>query len=112
MQERTVIHLFTDSTGNIVDEQVMFGLDEVVETYDYSSVESEEELLSRGLDKLKEEWKKDSVDVDIDDSIRFDVGDIVEAIENVTGVKIKTPITKKIVKLENGIITINYKVGD
>lgn len=111
-EERTVIHLYTDEEGNIVEEQVLTDLDEIAETYEFGNAENDDDLKQNGIDRLKEAWKKDTVEVNLDDSIRYEVGDIIEAVENVTGLQIKTPITKKIVKIENGEVTISYKVGD
>ena len=44
LENRTVIHLYADADGNISQTQTITGLDEVVDVYDYSSVESVEEL--------------------------------------------------------------------
>ena len=39
------------------------------------------------------------------------IGDIVGAKENVTGISVWQPITKKIIKIINGKINIDYEVG-
>ena len=85
----------------------MFGFDEYVAIYDYSAVESEEELISSGKDKLKALWKQDKISIDFDESMdTYDVGDVVGAVDNITGLAISATITKKIVTIKNGQITI------
>lgn len=113
MENRTVIHLFADKDGNISQTQTQFGLDECVDVYDYSSVESEEELIKGGTEELKKMWTPDSMSVDFDDtSDNYDVGDTVGAVDNITGIVVVAVITKKIVTIKNGQITISYKVGE
>lgn len=113
LEERTVLHLYTDEYGNISTEQSLFGLDEYVDVYDYSAVESEEELLKGGTDRLKELWSQDSISIDFDDvTAVYDVGDIVGAAEHVTGITAAAVIVKKIVTIKNGKITIDLQTGD
>ena len=54
LSERMVRHLYMDARGNISETQTFFGVDEVTETYDYSNVESEEELITGGTQRLQE----------------------------------------------------------
>lgn len=113
LENRMVIHLYADTEGNISQTQTQFGMDEVATVYDYSSVESEDELLSGGKEELKKLWEPDKLDVDFDDTTdSYDVGDIVGAVDNITGITVSAAITKKIVTIKNGLITISYKVGD
>lgn len=113
LENRMVIHLYADTSGNISQTQTQFGMDEVAAVYDYSNVESEDELLSGGKEELKKLWEPDKLDVDFDDTAdSYDVGDIVGAVDNITGITVSAAITKKIVIIKNGRITISYKVGD
>ena len=113
LENRTVIHLYADKSGNISQEQTQSGLDEYVDVLDYSNAESEEELIKSGKENLKSLWSTDelSIDFDADDDI-YDVGDIVGAIDHVTGITVSATITKKIVTIQNGQTTISYKVGE
>lgn len=107
LESRTVVHLYTDAQGNISQTQTLFGCDEYVSIYDYSAVESEEELISSGKDKLKALWKQDKISIDFDESMdTYDVGDVVGAVDNITALAISATITKKIVTIKNGQITI------
>ena len=113
LAEREVIHLYADESGNISDVQVFTGLDEVTAKYDFSSVESSEELRQGGIDIIKESWASDEVSISFDsDASVYDIGDIVGAKELTTGIEVAANITKKIVKIQSENITISYKVGE
>lgn len=113
LENRTVIHLYADKSGNISRSQTEFGVDEYADVYDYSSVESVEELESSGREKLKELWAQDELSIDFDDtSDAYGLGDIVGAYDNVTKISVAAEIVKKIVTIKNGQITISYEVGE
>lgn len=111
LAEREILHLYADAQGNISGTQTQFGLAEIAATYDYSSCESVEELEKGGRELLKELWNQDTLDVSFDADRNYDVGDIVGARENVTGIFVAREITKKIVTIQNGVVTITHKVG-
>jgi len=113
LAEREVVHIYADENGNISEEQVFFGLDEITEVYDYSSVESTEELRQGGIDIIKASWNSNTVSFDFDaEAFVYDIGDIVGAREFVTGTEVAADITKKIVTIKSEIITIQYEVGE
>lgn len=113
LENRMIVHLYVDKAGNISQTQTMFDLDEYAAVYDYSDVESEEELIKSGISRLKELWEPDSMTIDFDsDSDIYDVGDVVGAFDNVTGINIRAEITKKIVTITNRKVNISYKVGE
>lgn len=113
LAERTVIHLYADKDGNISHTQSFFGMDEVCEVYDCSNAESDEELESGGKEVIEKSWNSDSVKINFTNSSSvYDIGDIVGAKENVTGISIVQKIIKKIVTLKNERATISYKVGE
>lgn len=113
LENRTVLHLYTDRDGNISTTQTLTGIDEVTDVYDYSSVESEEELEKEGREKLKELWEPASIKISFDGSDEsYDIGDIVGAYDNITKISANATITKKIVTIKNGQTTISYKVGE
>lgn len=113
LENRLVIHLYADAEGNISQEQTQFGLDEYAATYDYSTVESEEELLAKGKEELKALWSQDELSMDFDESMdAYDVGDIVGGLDNVTGVAVASTITKKVVTINNGRISIALSTDD
>lgn len=111
LKERTVIHLYADAQGNISYVQSIFGMDEIMATYENVNSESDEELEKGGRDALKESWNSDSLEVDIDSARNYDIGDIVGAREYITDIFVAKPIIKKIVTIKDGIVTISHKVG-
>lgn len=109
---REVIHLYADADGNVSKTQTFKGIDERSAVYDNSSAESLEDLESGGIDRLKELSLADEVDAAFDeDSDQYDVQDLVGATDNIIGLTVTAEITKKIVTIDNGQITISYKVG-
>ena len=113
LENRTVYHLYADSSGNISQTQTQFGLYEFVAVYDYSSVESDEELLKQGMEQLKALWVPDEMVIKLDDtSDFFDVGDKVGATDNITGLSASATIRKKIVTIKDGLVSISYEVGE
>lgn len=113
LANRTVIHLYADESGNISQAQTQAGLDEYVDVLDYSNAESEEELIQSGKERLKSLWSTDELSIDFDATEDiYDVGDIVGAMDYVTGITVSAAITKKIVTIQNGQTTISYKVGE
>lgn len=114
LAEREVIHVYTDENGNISSTQVLFGLDEVSATYENVNAADSTELCQGGIDLLKEAWEADELEFDFtsDDSRTYDIGDIVGATEETTGVTVTRDITKKIVQIKGNEITISYECGD
>ena len=112
LKNRTVIHLYCDANGNVSTTQTFTGIEEYADVYDYPNVESAAELQSEGTKKLKELNGSDEVNVDLDDTYLFDIGDILTAVDVTTGISVTRKIAKKIVKIEKNNVTINYKVGE
>ena len=113
LSEREVIHLYTDESGNISKNQTITGIKEVVETYDYSMASTAEELELNGIKKLKELWNQDSIETDFDsNSNSFDIGDVVGAVDQITGMQGTATISKKIVTINGYETLITYKVGE
>ena len=109
---RQIIHLYADTEGNISKTQTQFGLNERTEVYDYSSVESIEELEASGIEKFKELLNDGKVQMQLDASQEYGIDDIVGAREFVTGITMSKPIVKKIVTINKGIIRVENKVGE
>lgn len=108
LEERMVVHLYADTEGNISRTQTQFGLDEVCTIFEYSNVETEEELVQEGMDRFKSLMASDEISIDFDaDSDAYDVGDIIGAVDNITGLSAHTTIAKKIVTIKNGQITVS-----
>lgn len=112
LAERQVIHLYADEDGNISYTQTQFGMDEITDVYENVNAESNEELENGGKEALQEAWNTDELQVNFDSTRNYDVGDIVGARENTTGIFIARPIAKKIVTINNEVVIISHKVGE
>ena len=111
LSARQVIDLYVDANGNIGTTQHYFGTDEIVDIFDYPNAESLQELTDNGIRRLQELTNSQSVEVNIED-MELELGDVIAGREAVTGLYISKPITQKIVRINNGITKIEYKVGD
>lgn len=112
LASRTVIHLYCDASGNVSTTQTFTGMEEVASVYDYPNAESSAELQKEGTKKLQELNGADLVEVSLDDTYEFDVGDVISAEDISTGISVTRTVVKKIVTINNDRFTINYKVGE
>jgi len=110
---REVIHLYIDQFGRVGDTQYYKGLDEITAVYDNSNPESSEELRKEGIKQLKEMIDIDSADISIleDADLTYDIGDIVGASDLRSGVTVTAKVTQKIVRINNGVVSTDYKTG-
>ena len=94
--ERTVMNLYRLSNGNITQNESEaiadgnVGINRRTMLYDYSSVESEEELLQGGIDQLNE--NQDTNTLEISNVENVDIGDIVGAKDRITGIYMQKQI--------------------
>lgn len=110
-EERAVLHLYVQEDGSIGKTQVYFGLQEVAALYNFSSADLDR-LEEDGTKRLKSLQNYKSIDVDVDD-IDLEIGDIVGGYEEVTETWLQKPVIGKIIKVNRGKATIEYKVkGD
>ena len=112
LKDRQVIHIYATENGEISDTQTQFDLNEVVDIYENANAESLEELRKGGVDMLTELWNTDSLQINLDSEKCYDIGDIVGAVENTTGIRMAKEIVKKIVTIDKGITKVEYKVGE
>ena len=113
LENRMIVHLYADAEGNISQTQTQFGMDEYADVYDYSNVESKEELISGGTAELKALWGQNELSISLDDTSDFyGIGDIVGAYDNITKISVSAEIIKKIVTIKDGVVTISYEVGE
>lgn len=110
LAEREVIHLYVDQSGQIVDTQHFTGLDEITEVYDNSNSEN---LRSDGIAHLKELIDNDKAEMPLleDEKAIYDIGDIVGALNMLSGVSVAAAVSQKIVKINNGAVSTEYKTG-
>lgn len=110
-QQRIVVHLYIQEDGSIGDKQYYFGMDEKEALYEYTSA-NEIQLKEDGAKKLMELMNYKTCKMTVDDS-NLELGDIVAGYDEITDTQVKKPIVQKILKAQDGEITIDYKVeGD
>lgn len=108
LAERTVIHLYADADGNISETQTIVGTDEFVAVYENTQCETAEVLKKEGIKRFNELLDADDIRIDFNKATeKYSVGDIVGAVDHVTGISVKTEIKKKIVKIKDGRITVD-----
>lgn len=110
LKDRTVIHWYADANGTFSHTQTLKGLDERTATYELSNAEADE-LEDKGRQKFQELRNISTIDVDIPDGIDADVGDLVTGRDNNTGLVVTAEISKKIVKVSGGVLTVTYESG-
>lgn len=112
LTDRLVVHLYVGQDGSIMDTQYYTGIEEVCETYEYTSEEDADELASQGTKRLNENKNSRSIELTADD-IDVELGDIVGGEEEITGISMKTSIIRVIYKINSdGILSKQYKVGE
>lgn len=107
---RVVVHWYADAKGNVSQTQSLRGVDEITQVYDYSNAETAE-LNQKTREKLQDLQSEGDVKVTVheDSGIVFDVGDTVTARDNLTGITVNASIVKKIVKVSNGVLSVDYE---
>ena len=109
LKDRIVVHWYADQKGTLSHTQTIKGADERASVYELSRADAAE-LETKGKTKLQELRDTGSIDVDVEsDGIDLDVGDTVTGRDNTTGIKVTAEITKKIIKIEDGIPTVTYE---
>ena len=107
---RAVCHWYADARGHVSQAQSLFGMDERTAVYDYNNA-SLDELRTETRKKLEEMQGQGSVSVDVLDGLDMDVGDTVSGRDNSTGISVTARIIKKIVTVEDGVLSTDYEVG-
>ena len=110
LKDRLVVNLYADRNGNISQSQTITGIDEIVEVFENSGAE-EETLIETGTSRLQERLSKKSFAAAVKKvEQELYIGDIVTGQDYITGNKVTKPIIEKIVKRNNGVISIDYKI--
>lgn len=110
LKNRQVVHLYAQLDGSILrDKKYYTGLQERTEVYDYNSAETLEDLIANGEKRLRERMNFMKMGMDVQ-GMDVQIGDIVAGRNYDTGLYMQKPVVKKILKVENGTITIEHKV--
>lgn len=110
LAEREVIHLYVDQFGRIGDVQYYTGLNEIADTYDNAN---SDDLRNDGIGRLTELRSIDKAEIALPETegLFYDIGDIVGATEYRSGIKVAAMVTQKIVQINNGVVSTEYKTG-
>lgn len=108
LKDRVVVHWYADQKGTLSHTQTIKGADERTSVYELSNADAAE-LETKGKQKLLELRDSGSIDVTVADGLDLDVGDTVTGRDNTTGLQVTAEITKKIVKISDGLPTITYE---
>jgi len=108
LKDRIVVHWYADQKGTLSHTQTIKGADERASVYELSNADAAE-LETKGKTKLQELRDTGSIDVDVTGGIDLDVGDTVTGRDNTTGIRVTAEITKKIIKVKDGIPTVTYE---
>lgn len=114
LKDRVVKHLYVQKNGSIGGKQHYFGIEEITETYDYNNAE-EEELVKKGMERLKERMNSKAFKPSIKDDIQeeYEIGDIIAGRDYITGITVRKPVVGKIYTFSDGTEKIYYKIeGD
>ncbi len=113
LQDRLVYDLYADDAGNISNTQFYKNLDEIVYIYENTSYDTVDELKEQAVSKFKELLNKNKINISFDSRApNYDIGDIIGAVEYATKTSVRQKINKKIIKMTNENMSVDYKVGD
>nr|DAU06047.1 MAG TPA: hypothetical protein [Caudoviricetes sp.] len=112
LKNRLVVNYFADATGVVSQTQTLVGADEVCATYDYSNADLGT-LQSETKKHLQELQTGGSVEVTLSDEVGdgLRVDDKIVATDQTSGVNVTAVVTKRIVKIDSGILTSTFEVG-
>lgn len=112
LKNRLVVNYFADATGVVSQTQTLVGADEVCATYDYSNADLST-LQSETKKHLQELQTGGSVEVTLSDEVGdgLRVDDKIVATDHASGVNATAVVTKRIVKIDSGILASTFEVG-
>lgn len=112
LKNRLVVNYFADATGMVSQTQTFVGADEVCATYDYSNADLST-LQAETKKHLQELQTGGSVEVTLSDEVGdgLRVDDKIVAADQSSGVNVTAVVTKRIVKIDSGILTSTFEVG-
>lgn len=111
LANRLVSEWYADKDGKVSQKQTLFGVDEVAEVYDYSCAEMQT-LSDNTRKRLQELQSGGKVDVTLpNDADSLMLGDGVVVSDRNSGLSLTAKVTKRIAKVNGGILDITYEVG-
>lgn len=108
LQQRMRVDLYMDANGNVSQTRYYSGFAERIAYYDYSSAESQDDLIKYGTQRLLELASSTSIGIHARETSTLEIGDKITASR--LGASVTSPIVRKILKIERGKLTQEYKV--
>lgn len=69
-------------------------------------------IVEQGIQRLNDIWTNDTIEVQLNpEAGEYDIGDVVGATDTITGISVSSVVTKKIVKYDGRVISIDYDVS-
>ncbi len=119
--ERLTMHLYADKNGNISKTQTLKGAQEIQIYKAFSgfkhdkgksvSQELKTQLEQQATEELKKLQRFAKAETSVLGNSDWNVGDIVHVRDYNVGFDITTDITEKVVRVEQGVMNIDYSVG-
>lgn len=109
LKDRQVVHLYAQLDGSISQTKYYTGLKERTATYELSYAEDINELIKSGTEHLKEIMGTKTMSMSVQDT-ELQIGDIIAGRDYETGLYLQKPVVQKIVRMESGTATVEYKV--
>ena len=110
LQDRVVVDLYADSSGNVSQTQTLTGVNEIAVLYNYNNADAAE-LIAEGTKELQSYQLGGGADLQVNNKGDWHVGDLIRVRDNRSGTVITSTINKKIVKVSNGVLSVDYEVG-
>lgn len=110
LQQRVIVDLYADSSGNVSQTQSLAGVDEIAVLYNYNNADATE-LIVEGTKELQSYQLGGGADLQVNNKGDWHVGDSIQVRDNRTGLVITSTINKKIVKVKDGVLSVDYEVG-
>jgi hypothetical protein len=101
---------YADETGAVSQTQSLFGIDEVKQVYSDTG-STQPDLDTHTRDQLAGLQVLSKVQVSVHDDLELAVGDTVTASDNQSNFQVDAVITKKIVKIDSGVLSISYETN-
>ena len=109
-KNRKIVHWYADADGKVNKTQTLRGVDEIAATYDYSS-DDQSKFDDDVRKKLLDAQGEGTVEVTIPEGMVLDIGDLVHGQDNESGLQVDAQISRKTVKVKNGLLNATYEVG-
>ena len=110
LKDRVVVDLYADASGNVSQSQTFTGVNEIAVLYNYNNAD-QAELIAEGTKELQSYQLGGGADLQVNSKGDWHVGDRIQVRDNRTGTVIVSTIAKKIVKVKDGVLSVDYEVG-